>query len=194
MSGTGDVSDPADRPSGQADDELVAFLDDVRVDDAAGRRARQRALARQESESARLVGVLRSLAEHRVDVRLRTIAGRLHRGEVVGVGLDFCVLRSEAHDTYVALGALAWIRPAVAQGTVVADDRGPTLDLSLAELFSRLSPEEPDVALAVTGDDELLVGRLEAAGIDVLRVRLDGPAQARCYVGMSSVTEAVVTL
>src|SRR4051794_39148118 len=93
--------------------DLARWSADGRVADAARSRTRERWLRQQATEGARLAGVALDLAERRVPVIVRTLAGRAHRGVLAAVGVDFWVLATNAgHPCLIALAAVGGVRVA----------------------------------------------------------------------------------
>ena len=169
-------------------DPLVGLTDDARVADAIAQRAGQRDLTARATELATLVGTLRDLAERRAGVGVTTTSGRTERGSLVGVAADHLVLATRAgQHVFVRLDRVAVVRPdpdgrvPVAQG-----ERDPAQDLLLLERCARWVADRPALAIAVTGGDDLLRGRLLAVAEDVLSLALDG-ARLPTYVAADAI-------
>jgi len=179
------------------DDLVEAFARwaaDQRAEAAASDRARERSLRTQAGASATWAGILVDLAEQATPVTVM-VAARRHRGRVVGVGADFCVLEPGAGRPALicsqAISAL-WPEPGPEPGPVAragnpsAGARYPSLSLSLLAALSMLADEHSPVAI-VTSDGQETVGVLIAAGEDVLTVQTNRQAQQIVYLRLSAV-------
>lgn len=176
-------------------DPLVSLLDEGRADEMVATRARERLLRRMAEEGAELAGTLVDLAEHGSPVAVATVAGRRHHGMVVGVGGDYCVLRSD-HDVevHLRLDAITTVRPHPEERHDVASGaRRPVAAGLLLEVLGRVAGERRRVSL-VTWSGEVIVGELRAVGTDVVSLRLDGAGGDTCYVAGAAVSEAVLEL
>ncbi|MGH8902809.1 MAG: hypothetical protein ACRDYA_14330 [Egibacteraceae bacterium] len=174
-------------------DGFVRFLDEVRADEVARARSRERWLWQQTTEEARFAGTLVDLLERGAPVNVRTTTGRMHHGTFAAVGLDFCVLRtSTGVDRYLALSALGWVRPVERAGPPATGDRPAPLDLRLAECFGHLVDDRPRMLIFVRGDAEPIAGELRAVGVDVVTLRVDGAERGVCFVPTTAIVEAVV--
>ena len=182
------------------DDEIQRLVDEQRLADAAGARARERWLRQQDSEEATLAGVLVALGEREAEVMLRTVGGRVHRGVIGGVGQDFCRLRTRSgEDVLVALRAVVTVRPVAARGDhAVRAGPGaggaPVDDLSLGEALGRIAPERPEVAVGCVDGGPPLVGRVRSVGRDVLTLQPDGEPPTPCHVALLAVADVTVRL
>ena len=176
-----------------SDDELQRLLDEERARAASRERARIRNLDAQASEEATFVGTLRDLSAQRAPVGVHTRAGRAHHGIVTRVAADHCVLHGEgAWPVYLALDAIASVRPAPGMTVPDAGLGEATSDRTLAEALARIAPERPRVAV-VTGDDHAaLTGDLVAVGRDVLTIRLDAGRSETVHVRVPALAEVVV--
>jgi hypothetical protein len=167
--------------------DLNRWAAEQRVDEASAARARERSLRQQAAEGATLTGLLVDLAEQHASVSLRTVAGTVHRGQVLAVGVDFVAMATrEGALTLVALPAVASLRAPDARVTRAETDRAPG-PLDLGEVLAGAAAERPRVRV-VTGDEQV-VGELRAAGLDVLTIRTDGHPPAAVYVALPSVSE-----
>jgi hypothetical protein len=179
--------------SDSRNDGFIHFLDEVRADEMARARSRQRWLWQQTTEEARFTGTLVDLLECEAPVNVRTAMGRVHHGTIAAVGLDFCVLRTTTGvDRYLALDALGWVQPAEPASPSATGDRPAPLDLGLAELFGHLVNDRPRMLVFVRGDSEPIAGELRAVGVDVLTLRVDGTERGTCFVPTAAIVEAVV--
>jgi hypothetical protein len=106
------ASDPNDLGGRtRLDAALGRLTDETRGDEAARARSREHWLRRQADEEASLGGVLVDLAERGDRVVLSTVTGRRHRGWLVAVGDDFCVVRAESGaEVLVSHRGLATVR------------------------------------------------------------------------------------
>lgn len=167
---------------------LAEWAADQRVDAAAASRIRERWLRQQAVESATLAGIAVDLAESGARVSIRTVAGRSHHGRVDAVGRDFLVLRStSARPTFLAMAAVAWLRPEPGTMGDGTGDRGAPVDVSLADVLLRMSGDRPH--LQVTVGDETVTGQLRAVSADVLTVRTDGDPPATVHIRLGSIYE-----
>jgi hypothetical protein len=158
------------------------------ADEAAAGRIRERWLRQQAAEAATLAGIAVDLAEARSRVTVRTRAGRSHHGRLDAVGRDFVVIRSASErPTFLALAAVAWLRPEPGAAGDGAGDRAAPLDVSLADVLLRLSGDRPH--LQVTVGDETVTGQLRSVGGDVLTLRIDGDPPATAHIGLGSIYE-----
>lgn len=180
-----------------SEEELRRLLDEERAGQAARDRARSRRLREQAAEEGTLAGALRRLADRRLPVGVHTAAGALHQGVLVGVGADYCALRAAGgRPRYLALAAIASVRPAVEAAAVTAEgagdpDGGDRLAPTLAEMLGRLAPERPEVTLRTGTDPDALHGVLRSVGVDVCEVDLVG-LPGRAVVSLAAVSEVVV--
>lgn len=192
------------------DEEAVGGLDDLerwaaeaRARDAAESRTRERWLRTQAEEGGRLASVLAGLAEQRADVVVTTSGGRAVAGRLTGVGSDFVVIDGpHGRTTLVALGAVAWVRPAPeAEGgrrrsrstpamgpdeKPDGGDGGPE-GVALADVLSQAVADRP--RLAVFADGASLTGELRAAGLDLLVIEPAGAPSTIVYVRLGSIYE-----
>ena len=153
----------------------------------------ERSLRTVAEAEATFVGIAIDLAERGVAVAVRTSAGRTHRGRLVGAGRDFLVLEDPARPpVVVATAAIGSLRPQPAAGVGsvrdVAGARPAPLDVSLPGLLARWAAERPRVQVTPNGD-EPITGELRAAGLDVVTLRLDGPARAVVHVPIAALTD-----
>ncbi|HEV2810661.1 MAG TPA: hypothetical protein VGV93_09740 [Acidimicrobiales bacterium] len=182
LSGDGDFIPSAD---------FIDLLDEGRATEVRAARAREHALRRMAEEGAQLAGTLIDLAERRSPVILATVAGRHHHGVVVGVGGDYCVVRTDGGvEIHLCLDALTTLRPAPGERHVVASgERRPPTDHLLLEVLGRAVGDRRPVSL-VTRTGEVVAGELRAVGMDVVSLSPHGNAGETCYVAASAVSEA----
>lgn len=174
------------------DPELIELLDEEHAADRGAARERERLLRQVAEEGASLAGTLLDLAEQGTPVSVSTRSGRAHHGFLIGVGDDFCVLRSARGTlTYLATDTMATVRPQPGERHPPASgERRAPRDLRLVELLSSALPERPRLALVLRGG-EVVAGELRAVGTDVVTLRLDGDGRA-VYVAAASIAEATV--
>lgn len=170
--------------------DLVAALDrwaaEMRVDDAARARSRERWLRQQAAEAASFAGVLFDLAERRRAVVLSTSDGERIRGHVEAIGVDFiAITNDQRRAVLVRIDAVAAVR-ARAGGAALASDRTVSVDLDLHQALDRLAADRPRLAVT-TGDGDVIAGELRAVGRDLLTLRLDGDAADHLYVRLDAV-------
>lgn len=181
-------------------DGMAARLDrwvaDARVDDAARRRSSERWLRQQAEEEATFVGVLIDLAERGASVVVHSGAGtgRVHRGRIVLVGLDF--MRVEvggAGDVLVASKVVSSVRTD-RDGPTVTGDRLASSRLTLAEMITGLAAERERALFVPAVGADPLCGTVRSVGQDVVVVRLDGEGGGNsgfAYLPLASVGEVV---
>ena len=169
-------------------DELLRLLDDARADERAEARGHERHLVDSARAGARFAGTLLDLAERGAGVAVRTSAGRSHRGALRLVASDFCVVHTDAGDVWLALAAITSVRPGPDAHHPPATGTRAASDLLLVEALARAVDRRPRLALVLDGG-ELVAGVLEAVGVDVVTVRLDGDSGTVSYVSASSVRE-----
>ncbi|MGI8984431.1 MAG: hypothetical protein ACR2HM_07865 [Acidimicrobiales bacterium] len=169
--------------------DLERWAADARAREAADARVRERWLRAQAAEESSLEGVLLALAERDETVVVTTVAGRRHRGAVVGVGVDFAALRAPAGlTTLVAFAALGDIRVVDSgrRSATTTGAAGAGLGARLGEVLAQAAGQRPRVSVQ-TGAAGLL-GELRAVGGDLLTLRADGAA-GTVYVPLASVSE-----
>lgn len=173
-------------------DPHLELVDDARVGEALAERNAERLLRQRAHDTASFVGTLRDLSERATTVVVVTAAGRRHRGALLGVARDHVVLAGPVGAVHVRLDVIVTVRPQPGSGAVAAaGDRGAVDDLLLPELLARVLVDRPTVVLAFDGPGEVLRGRLETVGEDVLTVRPDGEGEL-VFVPARAVTEVVV--
>ncbi|MGH9247013.1 MAG: hypothetical protein ACRD29_22380 [Acidimicrobiales bacterium] len=187
------VSQPllaATSPGGLAA-ELARWAAEVRADEAAAARSRERWLRQQAEEESSVAGVLCDLAERRVPVVVQTRTGRRHRATVVAVARDFCLLATEAgRELLVGLAAIATVRPEPGAHPPVGD-RVVEVELGILDALVHLIGDRPRV-LVVTSSGEHIAGQLRTVGRDVVGLTNDGEARAIAYVPAWAITEIVL--
>jgi len=170
-------------------ERLDRWIADIRSDDAAAARARERWLVTQAEESSTFTGVLLDLGERRTTVLIDGCAGRRHRGTIVAVARDFCGLRTPSgRDVLLSYAGIASVRadrPAAAP----TGDRAVTLRATLDEALATLAEDRPRVLLVTLTGAEGLSGELRSVGRDVLTVRLDGEQRTPAYVAIAAIAE-----
>lgn len=173
-------------------DPHLELIDDARLAEALADRTAERLHRQRATDTASFVGTLRDLAERGVTVVAVTTAGRRHRGVVVGVAADHLVLAVPAGEVHLRLDVLATVRPQPGSDAPVAQgDREAVEDLLLTEVLARALEDRPTVVLAFAGPGEVLRGRLEAVGEDVLTLRPEGEGEL-VFVPAGAVTEVAV--
>jgi len=169
---------------------LERWAADAAVDEAAGRRARQRWLRIQAEESGSLAGTLLDLAERGRPVGLDVGDQRL-RGRIVGLGSDFLALRSDRdQDVLVRTGAVEVVRAEPGEPAVTGD-RAAVVEVDLAGVLSPLAAERPDV-LVRTRSGSAVRGELRRAGTDVVQVRVPGEPPAPAWVPIAAIDLVVL--
>ena len=169
-------------------DPLQQLLDEARRDQAVEARAHEHWLRRAAHEGATFTGALVDLAESGQSLSVRIASGHVHHGRIVAVGTDFCAVETGGVTTYVNLAALGEVR--LDSGAPPAGNRGPSVDMTLAEALSRLAGERPRVAAVTRGLDTPISGELCAVGTDVITVQLEGGRLA--LVAVAALTQLSV--
>ncbi len=199
VSGDGRVggwtSETGDDPLGGAGllvGAISRWLAEARVDDAARARARQRWLEQQAAEGTSVASVLVDLGERRRPVLVQTGLGRRHRGLLVGLGVDFVAIRTDAGaEVLVATRDIHAVRTRPGEPGAHSG-RAVTLDAHLADAIAALAADRPRVTVA-TGPDATFNGELVSVGLDVLTLRVDGDARTNVYVPIDAVAEIATT-
>jgi hypothetical protein len=173
--------------------DLVSRLDrwaaDLRGDEAAAARARERWLLTQSEESSTFAGVLLDLAEQATTVVIEGRAGRRHRGYVTAVAHDFCGLRTPAgRDVLLSHAGIASVRPE-RRSSAPAGDRAVHLEATLAEALAAVAEDRPRVLVVTLASAAGVAGELRSVGRDVLTLRLDGDPPTPVYIATSAVAE-----
>lgn len=175
--------------------QLHRLVADAAADAAARERTHERTLRETAELEATFVGVVLDLAEQGSAVVVRTIAGRTHRGRVLGVGTGAIAVRDEGRaPVLIAMGAVTSVRPHAApegRSRDVAGGRPAPLDLSLIRLLGVLAEEHPRVQVSCPGE-EPFAGALRSVGADLLTVRLDGDRRLLAHVPVAAVADVVL--
>jgi hypothetical protein len=166
--------------------ELEELLADARADEAAAERQRRRRLQQLGEEEATLVGLLVDLAERGVEVSAETAASGVHRGVLRMVATDFCIIGTGSGEVWITYRGLSSVRPHPREQHVAATGTRPATDLSMAEALARVASDRSRIRL-VTEGGQRLGGELRSVGVDVLTIKLDGPAAGLAYVPVSSI-------
>jgi hypothetical protein len=176
-----------------ARDPYVDLADEAAHEAAIRARAERRARRDRAAEVATWVGTLRDLAERQVAVSLRVRSGRVHRGALVGLGLDHVALRLPAGSlALVSLAAARTVRPEPGEPAPPAmGDRESAQDRTLIEALARLVDERRPVVLVVRDVDEPLHGEVIGFGEDVVTLRLSGADHGTVYVPLAAIDEVV---
>lgn len=174
--------------------QLHRLVADAAATEAARQRSQERVLRETAASEATFAGVVLDLAERGVAVVVRTAAGRLHRGRVIGVGTGALALRDEGRPpVVVAMAAVTSVRPQAGEGRTAdaAGGRPAPLDLSMTELLVGLAEERPRVQVACPGE-EPFAGELRSVGLDVVTVQLDGDRRLLAHVPIAAITDVVL--
>jgi len=183
--GHGSDAGAATQPeAGPADGAAERWLAEVRVADAARERSRVAQRRALDAGEATLGGVLADLAGRGEAVQLWMRSGRRHRGWLRLLGPDAAVLDTDTEQwVVVRLAAIASVR--TVRSPAVPGQSEPSTTSTFATLAGALAV--PGEWVLVGAGPENLGGRLEVAGTDVLRIRLDHGDVA--YVPLASVDE-----
>ena len=177
--------------------ELRRLLADAAADAAARERSQERTLRAVAESEATFAGVILDLAERGTTILVRTIAGRLHRGRVVGVGASVLALQDGGRPpVLLTVAGVTSARPDPAvddhgleRATDVSGNRPAPIDVPLGQLLAVLAEDRPRVQVAVPGD-EPVAGELRAVGSDVVTLRLDG--RRLVHLRLAAVVEVVL--
>lgn len=171
--------------------DLARWAGEARSADAVTARSRQQWLRRQAVEEATFAGVALDLAEQSATLVLETVAGRAHRGRLVGVARDFAVLRTEgrALTTIVPWAAVASLRPRREGPGPDPGPRSVPLDLSLVDVLAVMAGSRPRVMIGFSQGQDLVSGELRSVGADMIILRVDAEPPVTLYVRLASVTE-----
>jgi hypothetical protein len=181
-------------PRPPARDPYVDLADEASHEAAVRARAEERDRRERATELATWVGTLRDLAERRAVVSLRSRSGRVHRGALVGMGLDHVVLeRPGGSLVLLALDAVRTVRPEPGEAAPPAmGDRESPQDRTLAEVLHRLVEGRRPVVLVVEEVAEPLHGQVIGFGEDVVTLRLTGAERGTVYLPLATVDEVVL--
>lgn len=174
------------------DADFDRFLGELAGDEAARSRQEEAWLRRQAEEEAQFTGVALDLAEQAATVTVRTTTGRQHHGVVAAVADDFLVVRgASGAPVLLPYAAVAALRPGPGTGPVTAGSpRRPLLGTRFAQALAGVAADRPRVGLVLHGG-EAMGGELQAAGVDVLTLRLEGGG-AVAYVRADAVAEVTL--
>lgn len=175
-------------------DELTLALHrlaaEARADAAAASRRRTAWLARQAEEEASLVGVLLDLYDRGRAIVVKTSTGRVHRGWIETVGLDFLVLRTAPGSrVLMRLDQLVTLRTAQNEVDSVGD-RPVHVEADLATLVRSLGPLRPYVSIIAggAGTAESICGDMTWAGRDIVAIRPNAGGSL-VYVPLAAISE-----
>ena len=168
-------------------DDLERWAAELRAQDAAQARARERWLRTQAEEEADLAGALLAMAERGTELTVHTREGRSYSGALRAVGRDFAALVTPAAPlTLVPLGAIALMTakggdsavqvPPAASGDGSDGSEGgahQALDATLAGVLGQAAGNRPAVSIDTAA--QVVVGNLRSVGTDILTVRTGAP-------------------
>jgi hypothetical protein len=179
---------------------LAGWAADERAASAARSRTRRRWLSRQATETATLAGVLLDLSERRADVTIDTVGSR-HRGRLVAVATELCVLRTaDGGAALVALPAVTHLTTGStgSNGSITSitsitpiGDRTPPLELDLAYALTALAADRPAVCLELLGGNRV-AGTLHSVGTDLVSVQVDGPPPETALIALDAVVACLL--
>jgi hypothetical protein len=168
---------------------LDRWVADMRSDDAAAARARERWLFTQAQESSTFAGVLVDLAEQGATVSIEGRNARRHRGRIVVVAHDFCALRTQAgRDVLLSYAGIASVRPE-RRSVAPTGDRAVRLEATLDDALGILAEDRPRVLIVTLAGDNGMAGELRSVGRDVLTLRLDGDPAAPAFIAIAVIAE-----
>jgi hypothetical protein len=154
---------------------LDRWVADARAEDAARRRSSERWLRQQAQEESVFAGVLVDLAERGAQVAVHTATGtgRIHRGVITLVGLDFVRIEVPgAGEVLVAAKVVSSVRTDREEAPVTGD-RVVASRLTLAEMITGLAAERERTLFVPLDGRGPVCGTVEAVGHDVVVVRMD---------------------
>jgi hypothetical protein len=177
-----------------AHDPFVDLADEAAHEAAVRARAEQRDREERAAELATWIGTLRDLAERRLAVSVRARSGRVHRGALVGLGVDHLVLRLQAGSVaLIALAATRTVRPEPGLPAPPAmGDRDTAQDRTLAEALARSVEERRAVVLVLREVEDPLQGEVVGLGEDVVTLRIGGVDRGTVYLPLDAVDEVVL--
>ena len=140
-------------------------------------------------ESATMLGHLVDIAERGDRITVDTHARAVH-GRVVGVGPDAVVLADSGRRCVVAIPAVGALRTNTTDAPT--GDRGPSLDMTLAEILYELAAERERVTVT-TKAGQRIVGTLVTMGADILSVRLDGAEAHTAVVPLDAINDVAIS-
>ena len=161
-------------------DPFIGFVDAAAQEREVVHRAARRELTDRAGELATWAGTLQDLAERHASVAVQLGSGRCHRGRLRAVARDHLVLVGDGVVTVlVAMPAVRSVRAGTALGrTVPQGDRPPVEDRTLLEALEDLLTHDPEVVMGLRGVPDVVRGRVERLGEDVVTLRTaDGGAQ-----------------
>lgn len=175
-----------------SDQRLARFAADARIDDAIRARSRQRWLRQQSWEDSSIASLCVHLAEIDASATLHCVDGRLLRGRIHAVGVDFLELSNAASRTsfvpLAVVAALETLSPLAGGGR-----RLPTAP-TLSDVLSALADAEEQLTCSLLGSAETggrLSGRVRWANEELFALQGEGKQVA--YVRLSSVAVLSVT-
>ncbi|CAN5228477.1 hypothetical protein BH20ACT3_BH20ACT3_03650 [soil metagenome] len=171
------------------DREIRDLTDQQRAADAAEARRREHWLRLQASEEGTFDGVLLDLGEREQLLAVSTVTGRVLRGVVRTIGVDFVGLRAPSGEgALVPLRSLTTVRPEPGSRPTVGD-RLVQMDASLASVLSNLAPERPWMSVHTLGGDGF-AGALQGVGQDLLVLK--GPSGDETYVPLYAIGDVML--
>ncbi len=166
--------------------EATRWLADARIDEAARARSRQRWLRQQAEEGATFVGLLLTLVEGGADTSIVLTDGSVVDGTMTAVAADHVgLVEADGSATYVALAAIAAIRPAAEGRRAASDARRSRSERRLWDVVAEAVADRPHVVIRAGG--ATVTGVLTGAGVDVLSVAGERPATPVTYLPSDSV-------
>jgi hypothetical protein len=171
------------------DDPLVELLDAGRVAEAGAARSRRRWLAAAAAEGATLAGVLQDLVGRADLVTLGILGGATVSAEVLAVGADVVVL--DRHTGPLSLVPLGMVTTVEAGGAPVLGDRAAPDGPHLVDLLAAAGEREETVVVDLAGG-RVVRGVVDAAGVDVVRIRPEDARGGLTYVSLPSIREVAV--
>ena len=175
-------------------DPYLDLGDDARHRSEVRSRADYRRRMATATELATFVGTLRDLAERTVPMAIRTSSSRIHRGALVGVGIDhLAVRRVDGSIALVAFDTVRAVRPDPgARLPAAMGDRPGAQDRTLLEALDRLIADDHEVVVLLRDVDDPLRGEVLGLGEDVLTLRLSREGRGAVYIPLGAIRELVV--
>ncbi|MGQ0832221.1 MAG: hypothetical protein ACT4OV_11135 [Microthrixaceae bacterium] len=171
---------------------LERWATEVRVDEAARVRSRERWLAEVADQEATLAGVLIDFAERHVPVLIHSVTGRHHHGRIRVLGVDFVGLAlATGAEVLVARAAVVLVRTAPTVDAATGD-RMVTTELRLADVLAGMAADRERVRLVTREGDATISGELRSVGHDVVVLRTDRDRPGVAYVPLDAIAEVTL--
>ncbi len=178
-----------------ADFESEQWLLDSAADSAIAERRRAHWLGVSATESSSFRGLLIDVAEAGIPVGLTMSHGKVLRGRVTSVGVDFVIVNLTAGPT--AIGNIADIsslqpdRNISKSARLHESARTGTTDTRMVDEMARWCQDRPTVVATLTSSPTPIVGILSAVGVDLFTIEGGEPHQSPSYNSLSALSTVV---